>query len=99
MAPITPININPSFEIPSRISPTEPAQPGVFQALLNQSISTVEQTRTSAQASMDRFLSGDGEELHKVALSTQKAEMSFELFMQVRNKVVSAYQDIMRMQI
>jgi flagellar hook-basal body complex protein FliE len=32
-------------------------------------------------------------------MATQKAEMAFELFLQVRNKVVSAYQEIMRMQI
>jgi flagellar hook-basal body complex protein FliE len=71
----------------------------VFQALLNQSISSVEQTRANAETSVDRFLSGEGEELHRVALATQQAELSFELFMQVRNKVVQAYQEMMRMQV
>ena len=32
-------------------------------------------------------------------LATQRAELAFELFMQVRNKVVSAYQEVMRMQL
>ena len=48
--------------------------------------------------SVERFLSGEGEELHTTILATQQAELSFDLFLQVRNKVVSAYQEIMRMQ-
>ncbi len=71
----------------------------MFQSLLNQSVQSVENTGANARASIDRFLSGEGEELHHVALAAQGAELSFDLFMQVRNKVISAYQDIMRMQI
>ena len=47
---------------------------------------------------MGRFLSGEGEDLHTTILATQQAELSFDLFLQMRNKVVSAYQEIMRMQ-
>ena len=45
------------------------------------------------------FLLGENEELHKVAAATQQAELSFDLFLQVKNKVVQAYQEIMRMQL
>ena len=48
---------------------------------------------------MDRFLNGEGEEIHKVALASQQADLSFQLFLQMRNKVVSAYQEVMRMQV
>ena len=44
-------------------------------------------------------LTGDGEEVHSVALATQRAELAFEMFIQVRNKVVSAYQSVMQMQV
>jgi flagellar hook-basal body complex protein FliE len=47
---------------------------------------------------VERFLSGDGEDIHTTVLATQRAELSFEMFQQVRNKVVSAYQEIMKMQ-
>jgi len=47
---------------------------------------------------VEQFLSGEGGELHSTILATQKAELSFDLFLQMRNKVVSAYQEIMRMQ-
>jgi flagellar hook-basal body complex protein FliE len=85
---------------PAKITPAAPASgTGLFRAMLEQSISSVELQRTAAQQSVDRFLSGEGEELHQVAMATQKAELSLDLFLQMRNKVVSAYQEIMRMQI
>ena len=51
-----------------------------------------------AAATVESFLSGEGEDLHTVALATQRADLAFEMFQQVRNKVVSAYQEIMKMQ-
>jgi len=86
--------------IPPAVVPgAAPVGDSAFRQLLDQSIATVETQRVTAQQSVDRFLSGDGEELHQVALATQKAELSFEMFLQVRNKVVQAYQEVMRMQI
>ena len=64
-----------------------------------ESVQRYSRCNVNAQATVDRFLSGEGEELHHVAMAAQKAELSFDLFMQVRNKVVSAYQEIMRMQV
>lgn len=67
----------------------------MFQGALR----SVEGTRETADKKIDRFLSGEGEELHRVIMAAQQAELSFELFQQVRNKVVEAYQEIMRMQL
>ena len=50
----------------------------------------------NANASINSFLSGEGEELHDVAIKTQEAELSFDMFLQVRNKIVSAYQQVMQ---
>ena len=69
-----------------------------FHNLLSQSISAVEQKQTAADAAVNRFLTGETEELHTAALAGQRAELSMELFLQVRNKVVQAYQEVMRMQ-
>ncbi len=51
-----------------------------------------------ATQAVQRFLSGDGQELHSAILAVQRADLTFELGLQVRNKVVSAYQEIMRIQ-
>lgn len=71
---------------------------GDFKSMLETSIRSVEATRTEANVAIEQFLTGERDDLHKVALSAQKADLTFELFVQTRNKVVQAYQEIMRMQ-
>lgn len=66
--------------------------------MLTDAISRVDQVQQNSKTVVDRFLSGEDEEVHKVALAAQEAEINFDLFMQIRNKVVSAYQEVMRMQ-
>lgn len=99
----------PVFPIssPASIAGIAPiARPGVggsasdaFGPILNEAINNVEGLRKDSQQAIDRLLSGEGGELHEVALATQKAQLGFDMFVQVRNKVVSAYQEVMRMQL
>ena len=70
-----------------------------FSDVLKEAIQTVDTLQDSSSRSVERFLSGEGEELHQTILSVQRAELAFDLAQQVRNKVVSAYQEIMRMQV
>ena len=73
-------------------------RPGVWFVFAD-AVNKVDLFQQNAQQSIDRFLSGEGDDLHKVALASQQADLSFQLFMQVRNKVISAYQEIMKMQV
>lgn len=98
MAPIVPI----SGVIPPVAAPAAGAASssgGAFQDVLTKAISTVESFSQDAAASTQRFLSGEGEELHTAIMAAQRAELSLDLFLQVRNKVVSAYQEVMKMQL
>jgi flagellar hook-basal body complex protein FliE len=97
-APILPIrSINP---LPPSVTPPEESTGGsAFAPLFTEAVNKVELFQQNAQQSIDRFLNGEGEDIHKVALATQQADLSFQLFLQVRNKVVSAYQEIMKMQV
>jgi flagellar hook-basal body complex protein FliE len=86
----------------SPVLPVSPAGAGAragsgFQNVLADAIRDVEAVGQNASAGVQRFLSGEGEELHETAMAAQRAEMAFELFLQARNKVVQAYQEIMRM--
>jgi flagellar hook-basal body complex protein FliE len=95
-APILPVS---GIALPSAIKPAGQSNSGGgFQDVFSSAIKAVEAHGQNASASVERFLSGEGEELHQTVLATQQAELSFELFLQARNKVVSAYQEIMRMQ-
>ena len=95
--PITPVRMPAA--VPS-LQPNGGAKSpaGAFQSILSDAIGRVQQFQENSQSSIDKFLSGEDEEVHKVALATQQAEMAFDLFLQVRNKVISAYQEVMRMQ-
>lgn len=88
----------PPIEAP-RLAGEKPAGGGSFEQALTDAIGKVEQFRDEAHQSASRLLAGEGEELHQVALKTQEAELAFELFLQTRNKVVQAYQEVMRMQL
>jgi flagellar hook-basal body complex protein FliE len=96
VAPIAPIS---PVALPEAVRTGAQANAGgAFEDVFRSAVQTVESAGKNASASVERFLSGEGEELHTTILATQQAELSFELFMQARNKVVSAYQEIMRMQ-
>ena len=99
--PIVPISTPPSVgSIQPVAMPGAPASAGdAFGTVLSNVIGNVESQRVKSQQSIDKLLSGEGGELHEVALDVQKAQLSFEMFLQVRNKVVSAYQEVMRMQL
>ena len=71
---------------------------GGFSGLLESAIQTVEASQNVGSQAVEQFLSGEGGELHSTILAVQRASLSFDLFLQVRNKVVSAYQEVMRMQ-
>ena len=75
------------------------AKPGEFRGLMEGAIGKVEQYRQDAAQAVENFLSGEGGELHTTALAAERAELALDLFLQTRNKVIQAYQEIMRMQI
>lgn len=69
-----------------------------FHNVLSSAIQEVEGARANAADSINQFLSGEGEDLHSTILASQRANLEFQMFLQVRNKIVSAYQEVMKMQ-
>ena len=98
--PISPITIPGTAENIARAiqPPGESGASGEFRGMLEGAIQKVEQTRAEASQAVESFLSGDSQELHTAMLATQRADLTFELGLQIRNKVISAYQEVMRMQ-
>jgi flagellar hook-basal body complex protein FliE len=98
-APISAVSAAPIIEAPRLDSASTQQGGGEFKSLLNSAIQNVSTTQNNADAAVQSFLSGESDELHSTILATQRADLQFEMFMQVRNKVVSAYQEVMRMQV
>ena len=84
----------------SQASAPQKSGPSEFASLLSKGIDSVNQTEQSAAKLSDAFQRGDpGVELPQVMLEMQKASVSFRALTEVRNRVVSAYQEIMNMQV
>src|SRR5258707_15879367 len=84
----------------SQATAPQKSGPSEFATLLSKGIDSVNQTEQSAAKLSDAFQRGDpGVELPQVMLEMQKASVSFRALTEVRNRVVSAYQEIMNMQV
>jgi len=71
---------------------------GNFGSALKTAINQVEDMHSSAEQQVTDLLKGDRSDVHNVMIAVEKADVAFQLMMQVRNKIVSAYQEVSRMQ-
>ena len=69
-----------------------------FGDVLKNAVQSVNQVNQSATTQVNNLLQGGGGDVNSVMIAVEKADVSFQLMMQVRNKIVSAYQDIEKMQ-
>lgn len=73
-------------------------QAGPFGNLLKGAIQGVDQMGQQAATAVEGLMAGNGVDLHDAMIATQKADLSFEMALAVRNKAVAAYQQVMGMQ-
>jgi flagellar hook-basal body complex protein FliE len=71
---------------------------GQFGNLVTQGLEKVNQQLVGAEVDLQRIALGEAGNIHQVMAQMEEARLSFQLMMQVRNKVLEAYQDVMRMQ-
>ena len=89
----------PPGAVPVKPLDADSTSPAGFSSILQDAMQKVGQLDGEATASVQSFLSGEGDDLHKTIMATQRADLAGELFLQVRNKVVAAYQEVMKMQV
>lgn len=70
-----------------------------FAAFLQDSIDKVNQSQIEADIMAEKLARGENVDLHEVMIAAQKASITLSAAMEIRNKVVEAYQEVMRMQI
>ena len=93
-----PLRIGPrrELEITSRVEETQSQS---FQSMLVEFIGDVNTMQRTAGESVNRLVSGEPTEIHDVMIAVEKAGVSFELMLELRNKMLEAYQEVMRTQI
>jgi flagellar hook-basal body complex protein FliE len=69
-----------------------------FGDVLKNAVSSVNHLNVSAAVQVNNLLQGGSGDINSVMIAVEKADVSFQLMMQVRNKIVNAYQDIEKMQ-
>ncbi len=76
-----------------------PPAAGGFLETLTAAVGKVDQQQAAADQAMEKLATGEAKSLHEVLLTVEKADMSMRFFVQMRNKVIEAYQEISRLQV
>ncbi len=70
-----------------------------FGQMLDGLVATVDAKQSAAQAATRSVLLGDSDQLHQSVIAMQEASVAFSMMVEVRNKLVESYQELMRMQV
>jgi len=96
-------SINPSLERMieefKKINSVEDKNVNSFSEILKSLINQVNELQNKADESVQELVSGETGSIHQVMIAIEEADLAFRLMMEVRNKLIEAYQEIMRMQI
>ena len=98
-----PVRFNTTQPFPAMPAAGSPLQEKVlgksFGEMLKSHLTEVNHLQTSADTAARKLASGQDKDIHNTMIAMEKASVAFQLTMQVRNKVLEAYQEIMRMQV
>jgi flagellar hook-basal body complex protein FliE len=70
-----------------------------FATMVSKGLAQVNGELRASQTSLQRLAAGDVQNLHQVMIQLEESRLSFQLMMQVRGRLLEAYQDVMKMQI
>ena len=94
---------NDALQIPAKaIQPTGKApgsSQGAFGEMLKQAVTEISQLQNNADKAITSVQLGQSGNIHEAMIAIEKADISFRAMMQVRNKILEAYQEVMRMQV
>ena len=70
-----------------------------FTKLVNNLLSDANAQQLQADQALHQLIEGKSENVHDVVLATAKADLSFRMVLEIRNRLIESYQEIMRMQV
>lgn len=100
--PLNPATALGVSDAPLRIGSAQPAeatQHSSFSNLIDRAVQEVDGKMKTAAADQAKVLTGETNNLHQAMISMQEASLAFSLMVEVRNKLVDSYQELMRMQV
>ena len=93
-----PYSISPVQAQSQNVSPIETTKK-TFSDFITSSIDEVNKAQVEGDLAIEKLNSGEAQNLHDVMIAVEQADLSLRMLVQVRNKALSAYDEIMRMQI
>jgi len=84
---------------PQEIGPAQPAGGDSFATMLGHMVSDINSQQNVATQTVNALQSGQNVPLHQAVIAMEEANVSFQLMVEVRNRLLESYQEIMRMQI
>ena len=96
--------LNPSSLISQISSTTTASAAGTssstsFGSVVKDAVQSLDKSQKGAEQEMARAVTGESPDLHRTIIALQTADLSFQFALQVRNKVIGAYEEVMRMQV
>jgi len=70
-----------------------------FGSVVRDAVDSLDKTQKASEQEMARAVTGESPDLHRTIIALQTADLGFQFALQVRNKVINAYEEIMRMQV
>jgi flagellar hook-basal body complex protein FliE len=70
-----------------------------FTDLLKGIVDETDKQQQIADTGVKQLVTGEAESIHEVVLTTARADLAFRLMMEIRNRLIASYQEVMRMQI
>lgn len=70
-----------------------------FSSAVKDAVESLENSQKAAEEEIGKAVTGESTDLHKTIIALQSADLKFQLGLQVRNKLIGAYEEIMRMQV
>jgi flagellar hook-basal body complex protein FliE len=98
------VGLNPSTLLSKLSSETTSVASGTssttsFGSVVKDAVQSLDKSQKGAEQEMSRAVTGDSPDLHRTIIALQTADLGFQFALQVRNKVIGAYEEIMRMQV
>jgi flagellar hook-basal body complex protein FliE len=72
---------------------------GSFGSVVRNAVESLDKSQKASEQEIARAVAGESPDLHRTIIALQTADLGFQFALQVRNKVISAYEEIMRMQV
>jgi flagellar hook-basal body complex protein FliE len=84
---------------PSQVAPVESERRVSFASLVGEMVSDVDAKGRTSVAELKKVMTGEVDNLHQSMVAMQEASVAFTLMVEVRNKLMESYQQVMRMQV